>query len=88
MGAAQRITVDLPEEMADRLRERISAGEFATESDAIVEALLALDCPMPTCGEVDTWLHGPVAEAYDAVKNGTAVIYSSEEARKRLGVSG
>lgn len=86
MGAIERVTVELPEELVQRLRARVAAGEFASESEAIVEALHGLDDGFEDNPAFQAWLRGPVAEAYDEVENGTAVLYSSEEARRRLGI--
>jgi len=69
MGAVQRITIDLPEEIVERLRARVAAGEFASESEAIAEALHGLDDLEDSSG-FQAWLQGPLAQAYDAVSDG------------------
>jgi antitoxin ParD1/3/4 len=86
MGAIERITIDLPAGMAARLRARLAAGEFASESEAVIDALLALEAAPADDAGVDAWLRGPVAEAYDAVSDGRATLHTGEEARRRLGV--
>lgn len=87
MGAFERITVELPGRIAERLRARVAAGEFATESDAIIEALLALDAPAPSNNGIDTWLQGPIIAAYDDVKSGKATLLTHEEMCSRLGIA-
>lgn len=39
MGKLERITVTLPEKMAAGLRERVAAGDYATTSEIIRDAL-------------------------------------------------
>ena len=39
MGKLERITVTMPEEMADKLRAAVDRGEYATTSEAVREAL-------------------------------------------------
>lgn len=39
MSKLERITVTLPEAMAARLRDRVEAGEYATTSEIVREAL-------------------------------------------------
>ncbi len=39
MGKLERITVTLPEKMAAGLRDRVAAGEYATTSEIIRDAL-------------------------------------------------
>ena len=40
MEKLERITVELPEEIAAKVRAAIESGEYATESDVVREALL------------------------------------------------
>jgi len=86
MGAMQRITIELPEDTLKRLRARVAAGEFTSESQAIAEALRGMGDAFEDGPDFQAWLRGPLVEAYDAVSDGTAVVHSSEEARRRLGV--
>jgi Arc/MetJ-type ribon-helix-helix transcriptional regulator len=39
METTERLVIDLPKELVDKLRELVASGEFSSESDA-VEALL------------------------------------------------
>jgi antitoxin ParD1/3/4 len=39
MGKLERITVTMPEEMAERLRAAVERGDYATTSEAVREAL-------------------------------------------------
>lgn len=87
MGAMERITVELPQDLVERLRARVAAGDFPSESVAILEALLWVEDEGDPDPAIDAWLRGPVAAAYDAVSDGTAVVHSSDEARQRLGIA-
>ena len=84
MGAIERITAELPEEVAQRLRARVAAGEFASESEAIVGALHGLDGGFENDPAFQAWLRGPVAEAYDEVSAGTAEILIADKVRESL----
>ncbi|MFM0351172.1 ribbon-helix-helix domain-containing protein [Paraburkholderia sp. RL17-347-BIC-D] len=65
MRSTQQFSITLPNEMAEAVRSKVAAGEYATESEVIrdgLRALLARDCA------VESWLRKQVAPAYDALK--------------------
>lgn len=64
MRTTRQLSITLPNEMADALRERVQSGEYASESEVIREGLRAL---WARDQAVDRWLRGEVAEAYDAL---------------------
>lgn len=43
MGAIEHLTIRLPADMVARLRDRIATGEFADESAAIEDAIMAAE---------------------------------------------
>ncbi len=64
MRTTRQLSITLPNEMADVLRERVRSGEYASESEVIREGLRAL---WARDQAVEAWLHSEVAEAYDAL---------------------
>ena len=42
MRTTRQLSITLPNDMADALRERVSRGEYASESEAVREGLRAL----------------------------------------------
>ena len=64
MRTTRQLSITLPNEMADALRERVQSGEYASESEVIREGLRAL---WARDQAVDEWLRFEVADAYDAL---------------------
>lgn len=62
MPTANALTVTLPAELADMVREKVEAGEYASESDVVSEGLNAL---RERDEAVEHWLKTRVAAAYD-----------------------
>ena len=82
MRATRQMSVTLPNAMADAVRARVAAGRYASESEVIREGLRAL---AEQERAVEAWLRGPVAEAYDAVEDGSAELMTIEEVRASFG---
>ena len=64
MRTTRQLSITLPNDMADGLRERVRSGEYASESEVIREGLRAL---FARDQAVEAWLRDEVAAAYDAV---------------------
>lgn len=64
MRTTRQLSITLPNDMADALRQRVRSGEYASESEAIREGLRAL---FARDQAVEAWLRDEVAAAYDAV---------------------
>ncbi|NVM77288.1 putative addiction module CopG family antidote [Duganella sp. SG902] len=65
MRTTQQFSITLPLEMAEAVKAKVAAGEYATESEVIrdgLRVLLARDRMM------ETWLREQVAPAFDAMK--------------------
>ena len=67
--------------MADALRERVRAGEYASESEVIREGLRAL---WARDQAVEAWLREEVAAAYDAMVEEPSRGVSAGDLRERL----
>ncbi|WP_235632109.1 ribbon-helix-helix domain-containing protein [Mycolicibacterium rutilum] len=75
------MSITLPIEMADMLRERVRSGEYASESELIREGLRAL---FARDQAVEAWLRDEVAAAYDAVAADPSRAVSAQSVRARL----
>ncbi|SDG39262.1 MULTISPECIES: type II toxin-antitoxin system ParD family antitoxin [unclassified Duganella] len=81
MRTTQQFSITLPLEMADAVKAKVAAGEYATESEVIrdgLRVLLARDRMM------ETWLREQVAPALDAIKADPSRAVSVDAVRSRL----
>ena len=81
MRTTQQTSVTLPKEMAEAVKAKVSAGEYASESEVIRDGLRAL---MARDRAVEGWLHGTVGPAYDALKADPGRARSTDQVRARL----
>lgn len=81
----RQLSITLPNEMADGLRERVASGEYASESEVIREGLRAL---FARDHAVEAWLRDEVAAAYDAVVADPSRGVTAQEVRARLAGDG
>lgn len=81
MRTTQQFSITLPNEMADAVRAKVAAGDYASESEVIrdgVRALLARD------RAVEDWLRRDVAAAYDALESDPKRAVSLDGIKARL----
>jgi len=81
MRTTQQMSITLPNGMADAVRARVQAGEYASESEVIRDGLRTL---MARDRAVENWLHGQVGPAYDALKADPSSAVTVEQVRARL----
>lgn len=81
MATTEQIYITLPTEMVEAVRAKVQAGEYATESDVIREALSAL---LARERAIDGWLRDQVGPASDALKADPARGVSADHVRARL----
>lgn len=81
MRTTRQLSITLPNDMADVLRNKVSAGEYASESEVIREGLRTL---FARDRAVEAWLQTEVAEAYDAAVSDPARTVSAQAVRERL----
>jgi antitoxin ParD1/3/4 len=81
MRTTQQFSITLPNEMADAVKSKVAAGEYATESEVIRDGLRAL---MARDRAVESWLHEQVGPAYDALKADPTRAVSIDDVRARL----
>ncbi len=81
MRTTQQLSITLPNEMADAVKSKVAAGEYATESEVIRDGLRVL---MARDRAVEHWLHEQVGPAYDALKADPSRAITVDQVRARL----
>ena len=81
MRTTQQFSITLPNEMADMVKAKVRAGEFATESEVIRDGLRAL---LARDRAVESWLHNQVGPAFDALQADPSRAVTVEGVRARL----
>lgn len=81
MRTTQQFSITLPNDMADLVRSKVAAGEYATESEVLRDGLRAL---MARDRAVENWLHEQVGPAYDALKADPSRAVTVDNMRARL----
>jgi len=81
MRSTQQFSITLPNEMADVVKSKVAAGEYATESEVIRDGLRVL---MARDRAMDSWLHQTVGPAYDALKADPARAVTVDQVRATL----
>lgn len=81
MRTTQQMSITLPTEMADVVKAKVRAGEYASESEVIRDGLRAL---IARDRAVENWLHDQVGPAYDALKADPSRAVTAEQVRARL----
>ena len=82
MRSTKQMSVTLPHEMAALVRDKVSSGEYASESEVIREGLRALGARDRA---LDDWLRRQVAPAYDAYRADPSRGISLEDVRAGIG---
>ncbi len=81
MRTTQQMSITLPNDMADIVKAKVRAGEYASESEVIRDGLRAL---MARDRAMESWLHNQVGAAYDGLKADPASALSADQVRARL----
>ena len=81
MRTTQQFSITLPNEMADAVKTKVAAGEYATESEVIRDGLRVL---MARDRAMENWLRQEVAPAYDALKADPSRAATVAQVRARL----
>jgi len=81
MRTTQQFSITLPTEMADVVKRKVAAGEYATESEVIRDGLRVL---MARDRVVENWLNEQVGPAYDALKADPTRAVSVDQVRAML----
>ncbi len=81
MRTTRQLSITLPNDMADIVKAKVEAGEYATESEVIRDGLRVL---MARDRAVENWLKDQVGPAYDALKADPFRASSVSQVRARL----
>jgi putative addiction module CopG family antidote len=81
MRTTQQFSITLPNEMAEAVKSKVAAGEYATESEVIRDGLRAL---LARDRAVESWLQQQVGPAYDALKADPTRAISIDDLRASL----
>jgi putative addiction module CopG family antidote len=81
MRSTQQFSSTLPNEMADAVRAKVAAGDYATESEVIRDGLRAL---LARGQAVENWLRKDVASAYDKLKASPSRALAVGDVKARL----
>ena len=81
MRTTQQLSITLPNEMANVVKAKVRAGEYASESEVIRDGLRAL---LARDRAVESWLHQQVGPAFDALKADPSRGVTADQVRARL----
>lgn len=81
MRTTQQFSITLPNEMAEAVKAKVQAGEYASESEVIRDGLRAL---IARDKAVESWLQNQVGAAYDALKADPSRAIAADSLRARL----
>jgi antitoxin ParD1/3/4 len=81
MRTTQQFSITLPNELADLVKAKVAAGEYATESEVFRDGLRAL---IARDRAVENWLRRDVSAAFDALKADPSRALSLDQVRARL----
>ena len=81
MRTTQQFSITLPNEMADIVKTKVAAGEYATESEVIRDGLRVL---MARDRAMENWLRQEVGAAHDALNADPARAVTVDKVRATL----
>jgi len=85
MARTRALTIELPEEMADMIAEKVRSGEYQSESAVVVDGLLSLGLEDGAHdAEIDRWIETEMVPMLEAIDADPSLLIPLEEARKQL----
>ena len=81
MRTTKQLSITLPTEMADAVKAKVQAGEYASESEVVRDGLRAL---MARDRAVESWLRQQVGPAHDALKADPTRAVTPDQVQARL----
>lgn len=81
MRTTKQLSITLPTEMAEAVREHVASGSYASESEVIRDGLRTL---FARDAALETWLRGEVVTAAQALNTDPSRAMSTEEVRASL----
>ncbi|MDN5559907.1 MAG: type II toxin-antitoxin system ParD family antitoxin [Ruaniaceae bacterium] len=81
MRTTKQLSITLPNNMADALKERVTSGAYASESEVIRDGLRALFSQEEA---IERWLRTEITVAYDELRADRSKAISSKDMRTHL----
>ncbi|MCI9888667.1 type II toxin-antitoxin system ParD family antitoxin [Micrococcales bacterium 31B] len=81
MRTTKQLSITLPTGMADALKERVTSGAYASESEVVRDGLRALFAREQA---VESWLRTEVVAAYDELRADSSRALSADDVRAHL----
>jgi len=81
MRSTQQLSITLPNDMAEMVKAKVAAGEYASESEVIRDGLRTLAARDKA---VEAWLLKQVGPAYDALESTPSRAKTADQVRARL----
>ena len=81
MRTTQQFSITLPNDMADIVKAKVAAGEYASESEVMRDGLRAL---ITRDRAVESWLRDQVGPAWDALKADSTRAVTLDQVRAKL----
>lgn len=81
MRTTQQFSITLPNEMADAVKAKVAAGEYATESEVLRDGLRVL---LARDKAIDAWLHDQVVPAAKALAKDPKRAVTAAQVREKL----
>ena len=81
MRTTKQLSITLPTNMAEALKERVTSGAYASESEVVRDGLRALFAREEA---VETWLRTEVVASYDELRADPSRAISSADMRAHL----
>ena len=81
MRTTRQLSITLPNEMADEIRERVTSGAYASESEVIRDGLRTLFARDQV---LESWLRDEVVRTYDALMAEPSATVTIDDVRARL----
>ena len=75
------LTITLPSDMAQMVKNKVASGEYASESEVIRDGLRTL---AQRDAAIERWLREEVVQTIAGVDEGTTQLMSLDEAKRRL----
>ena len=76
MRATRQLSITLPLEMAEMVKEKVASGDYASESEVLREGLRAL---RERDAAIERWLREDAVRTYDAWKADPAAVTPVDE---------
>lgn len=85
MSGTRALTIELPEEMADMIAEKVRSGEYQNESEVVVDGLLSLVLEDgPHQGEIDRWIETEMVPMLEAIDADPSLLIPIDEAWEQI----